>query len=69
MATRKHNLGRLGERAPSADPPVREATHAQRLTAFAAIATALEPFNRQERTNLISAVAEFFSLTLTVENG
>jgi hypothetical protein len=63
--------GRLGkvEAAPLYAVGLREAAHADRVAAWTATVEALRTLNNAERTNTLAAVAEFYRLSLTVDNG
>lgn len=63
-------LGNLGRKnpAPAAQVGLREGEHAARVDAFGATVAALRSLNKEERTNTLAAVAEFFGLSLSVEN-
>jgi hypothetical protein len=49
-------------------PTLREDQYSARVNAFTVAANALRPLNRVEQTQTIAALAEFFQLSLTVEN-
>jgi len=49
-------------------PTLRDDKHAIRLAAFTVTAEALKDLNRVERTQVVAAIAEFFQLSLAVEN-
>jgi len=49
-------------------PSLRDDHYGTRLEAFRVSANALQPLNRVERTQVVAALAEFFQLSLTVEN-
>jgi hypothetical protein len=62
--------GRLGKVVKAIEPPsIREVAHADRVAAFSATVEALRTLNKAERTNTLAAVAEFYRLSLTVDNG
>jgi hypothetical protein len=47
---------------------MRDDSFTPRLMAFEVSANALQPLNQIERTQVVAALAEFFQLSLTVEN-
>jgi len=49
-------------------PTLRDDKYGHRLSAFQVAANALKDLNRVERTQVIAALAEFFQLSLMVEN-
>jgi hypothetical protein len=53
---------------PAGPPLLRESAHQARATALDKVVDALKPFNKVERTALLASVAEFYVLSLTVEN-
>lgn len=63
----KRDTNRLGTK-PATPSGLRETQHAARLRALAKIIEAISFMNVQERTNVLAAAAEFYGLSLTVEN-
>jgi hypothetical protein len=63
--------GRLGkvEAAPLGVVGLRETALDLRLAAFTTTVEAFRTLNKAERTNTLAAVAEFYRLSLTVDNG
>jgi hypothetical protein len=66
MAT-KDTISRLGKK-PASVPSLREASHDERFQAVLKMVAALKGLNKAERTNCLAAVAEFYGVTLVVEN-
>ena len=64
---KKENISRLGTK-PEKPSGLRESHLQQRSRAFAAMVEAINGLNKDERTNCLAAVAEFYGLTLVVEN-
>lgn len=63
----KHTVSRLGKK-PAAGPTLRETAHEKRFEAVMKMVAAMKALNTAERTNCLAAVAEFYGLTLVVEN-
>lgn len=66
MATKK-NVSRLGKK-PASLSGLRETWHEERAQAVLKMVAAMKALNTTERTNCLAAVAEFYGLTLVVEN-
>jgi hypothetical protein len=66
MAT-KNQTSRLGKK-PATVSGLRETAHEKRFEAVMKMVAAMKALNAAERTNCLAAVAEFYGLTLVVEN-
>jgi hypothetical protein len=58
---------RLGQK-PATPNGLRDATIAKRAEVLAQTVASLQPLNTAERTSVLAAAAEFYALSLTVEN-
>jgi len=63
----KNVSGRLGTK-PAKPIGLRDTTIAMRATVLVNLITSLESLNTAERANILAAAAEFYGLSLTVEN-
>lgn len=63
----KQKVNRLGNKR-AAVPSLRETVHEERFQAVMKMVAAMKALNTAERTNCLAAVAEFYGLTLVVEN-
>jgi hypothetical protein len=63
----KNKISRLGKK-PATVSGLREASHDERFQAVLKMVAALKALNKAERTNCLASVAEFYGLTLVVEN-
>jgi hypothetical protein len=63
----KHKVSRLGTK-PATVSGLRETSHEERFQAVMKMVAAMKALNKAERTNCLAAVAEFYGLTLVVEN-
>ena len=65
----KNTTGRLGTKPATTTPiGLRDSTIETRADVLVKTIAALQPFTTAERTNLLAAAAEFYGLSLTVEN-
>ena len=63
----KHDANRLGSK-PHKPIGLRDATIAVRASVLVDLIKSFEPLNTAERTNILAAAAEFYGLSLTVQN-
>jgi hypothetical protein len=63
----KNTAGRLGTK-PHKPIGLRDATIAVRASVLVDLIKSFEPLNTAERTNILAAAAEFYGLSLTVQN-
>jgi hypothetical protein len=63
----KNDANRLGSK-PHKPIGLRDSTIAVRATVLVTLIKSLEALNTSERTNILAAAAEFYGLSLTVQN-